>query len=193
MRLFKVTSVEPDSPAAAAGIQIGDFIASVDGRAVSVKQEIDEATQPSLHNLRSRSFTLVIYRAAERLNVTLGRGYHGLVGESQTYDSRSQLRAKYEPMVAAHTRSLPDFFKPIEYSNLLINVDEPLKFVECLLVGANADHLSVVFKDALIVLPYTSILQIRKTDNNSSTSVLLRHQVIYKGSSSIGVGFTLPI
>jgi regulator of sigma E protease len=60
-----IASIDPDSPAAAAGLRVGDRIVSVDGQTVPTWDDLDMAVLPRAH----RELTLDVVRNGERLQL----------------------------------------------------------------------------------------------------------------------------
>ncbi len=64
---IQIAEVQPDSPAATAGLKMGDFIVSVDGQKFSSVSEFQAHTKPKLN----KEVTLVVKRANEEMTITL--------------------------------------------------------------------------------------------------------------------------
>lgn len=75
-----VSSVEPGSPAAAAGLEVGDALVAIDGRRLSVKNQDAERESAEfffpyhLELLRGQEVTYTVMRGGETLELTIVAG-----------------------------------------------------------------------------------------------------------------------
>jgi hypothetical protein len=74
---LRVRAVGPGSNAARAGVQVGDFLASYDGRRVDTRAALGEAKKAAT-DAGKEQVQAVLYRGAERLEVAIGTGQLGV-------------------------------------------------------------------------------------------------------------------
>lgn len=208
VKRLRVTRVEPGSLADNVGIKAGDSLDTANDSPVVDMESLNAAFASNSRGPWSatpRPVRVHFLRGDSDGNVSLAHAIHGIEGVAAEYSAeqivnrRREQQEQQAAQAAAMGReieshlggTLESLFRRHTGSVVSINIATPLKNVDCVLASVSADHLTALFDDAYVIIPFNSVIQASLDRKFQRLSICVRHQIIYKGS--VGFGMSLPL